>query len=216
MNPSSVKADGKLNLDNLSLEDQILALQRDTMLPVPALYLGRQHAQNLISCLATCLPASADISSQGINESYRFITQLPGYLTMDADQKAYLSSAGTWYIGFLRFLTRYRTEVNAFLFPSGEFLMTSQLDIPDHLISQLTLLAEEICENGLTELEIGLLSVLAACDPLNPPPIFSSVTDHLEQSFSRNAGWELMTFLINLQELFLTSPTSWMNLNLKQ
>ena len=186
------------------------------MLPVPTLYLGRQHAKNLISCLATSLPATADISPACMNQSYLFISQLPGFENLDADQQAHLSSTGTCLVGFLRFLSRYRPEVNAFLFPSGEFLMSNQLDLPEKQASDLTLVATEMCENGLTELEIGLLSVLVACDPIDPPPIYSQVIQFLEKSLSRNASLELLTFLMSIQDLFSSDPNSWMNLSLKQ
>ena len=215
MNPFSVRSDSRtpgVRNTNGSFSDQILVLQKETMPAVPTIYLGRRHAANINSCLATALPASADLSQQAANKSLAFIFNLPDFQNVSAEQELHLTTMGFVRVMLVRFLSRFRPEVNAFLFPSGEFVYPAALDLDASLVGQLTQFAREMACNGLTELELGLLSVLAACDPLDPPAIYSTAMESLTPSSST----AVMSLLLQVEELFnLIPPYSWTKLALR-
>ena len=215
MNPFSVRSDSRtpgVRNTGGSFSDQILVLQKETMPAVPTVYLGRRHAANITACLAATLPASADLSQQAANKSLAFIFNLPDFKTLSADQELHLTTLGFVRVMLVRFLSRFRPEVNAFLFPSGEFVYPGSLDLEASLVGHLTTFAREMACNGLTELELGLLSVMAACDPMDPPAIYTAALEALTPSSST----AVMALLLQLEELFnLLPPYSWTKLNLK-
>ena len=122
----------------LPLSDLVLSLHRSTVLPVPALYLGRQHARNVMTCVATSLPSSSDLSAEGAGRALAFLAGLPGFSDWTADQRAHAAGPGAVQLMLVRFLARYRPEVRAFLLPSGQFVFPAQLDLPGPLVAGLT------------------------------------------------------------------------------
>lgn len=212
MNQQAVKFETKPSREKLSFSDQILALQRDTLVSVPALYLGRQHAKNVMTCVAATLPASCDLSPEAAASSFQFIVNLPGFQTFSPDQQVYMSRVGVYQVMLVRFLARFRPEVNAFLFPGGEFLYPAQLDLPSDVQVNLTLHAREMACNGLTEQELGLLCVLVSCCPLDPPPVYTLAMDALTMSSAAT----VLALLLSTQELFNAAPQAWQNIELKR
>ena len=65
---------------------------------------------------------------------------------------------------------------------------------------------------GLTDLELGLLSILVACDPLDPPQVYSEAMESLTLSSSSS----ILAILLSTQELFNLAPGAWANLRLRR
>ena len=213
MNVHAVRADNRLTL-KATFPDQVTSLQKETMPVVPARFLGRLHTQNMPAFLAPRLPASSDLSPEAGNAALLFLMSLPGFEALSSDQRAYLTEQGVLHVMLVRFLSRYRPDVNAFLFPSGEFVYPAQLgaDLPEGVVGALTACARQMACTGLTELELGLLSILVACEPLDPPPVYHRAWHTLTLS----ASTAMLVLVLSVQELLQSAPPSvWTALSLK-
>ena len=213
MNPGAVKFETKPSRDKLSFAEQILSLHRETMPAVPALYLGRQHAKNVLTCVATSLPASCDLSPEASSAALQFVVNLPGFASLSTAQQMHMSGPGLLQVMLARFLARYRPEVNAFLFPGGEFVYPGQLELPSaDLTVSLTLHAREMACTGLTEQELGLFCLLVSCCPLDPPPFYATALETLTLS----SAAPVISLLMATQELFNACPQTWATIKLKR
>merc|ERR1719319_1312392 len=178
MKPSSIKQEVKLP-SNLSFPEQVARGYKETMAPVPAVYLARQHTEHMV--LAQEWPGSADLgplsSGQlcpGAGDTGRFVRSLPGWSELTQQDKQWSMTTGTVQVMIARLLTRYRPEVGSFLFPSGEFVSPAQLSpsLPEVTISGLTGLAHSLASRGLTQQEMSLVCALLAVNPLNASPLY--------------------------------------------
>ena len=91
-----------------------------------------------MTCVATSLPASSDLTAEGASRALAFLAGLPGFAEWTADQRAHAAGSSAVQLMLVCFLARYRPEALAFLLPSGQFLFPAQLDLPGPLVAGLT------------------------------------------------------------------------------
>ena len=98
MKPGSIKQEVKVNT-NMSWEEQVLRCHKETMVSVPAVFLARQHTENMV--LAQQWPVSADlgpvsgaVTRGGAGDSVRFIQSLPGWSDLTQQDKQWSLTTG--------------------------------------------------------------------------------------------------------------------------
>ena len=60
MKPGAIKHEVKLS-SNLTFEEQVLRCHKETLTPLPAIYLARQHTENIEQWVAGAWPVTADL-----------------------------------------------------------------------------------------------------------------------------------------------------------
>ena len=111
-----------------------------------------------------------------------------------------------------RLLSRYRPEVGAFLFPSGEAVSPSQLhsSLPEVTISHLTSLAHSLASRGLTQQEMPLVCALLSVNPLNASPLYTRTMTAVSDCTS---GLHLTDLALQISELsWSASSDQWTNI----
>jgi len=195
--------------------DFLLALHKETTPPVPAIFLGRQHAQNLGHYLAARWPPTADLGHAGAAHAARFISGLPGFGRQTASQQLYATTVGLGQVMLLRLMSRFRPELSAFLFPCGQFVLPAQLDLPAAAAAGLVRLAADMACRGLTPLDLALMGCLVSCDPREPGELYEKAMASL---VSTSSSTSLLSMVLGVEELFrlLETPlASWANIRLK-
>lgn len=214
MKPSSIKQEVKLP-SNLSVEEQLLRCHKETMTPIPAVFLARQHTENMM--LASEWPLSADLgpltsSAPGASDTVRFVRSLPGWSELTQQDKQWSMTTGTVQVMIARLLARYRPEVGAYLFPCGQFVSPSQLtaSLPEQTVGQMTSLAHNLASRGLTQQEMSLVCALLAVNPLNLSPLYKSVLTSVSECTS---GVHLTDLALQVAELAWSAPPeTWTNI----
>jgi hypothetical protein len=212
MRPELIRCETRSVRDNLPFTDFIVALHKESTPTVPAIFLGRQHALNIGRYRAASWPPTADLSQGGAAHAVRFITGLPGYERLTADQQRYAHTVGLSQVMLARLLARFRPEVRAFLFPCGQFVAPAQLDLPEAVVAALARLAAEMACSGLTSLDLALMCCLLSCDPLEPGELYER---SLESLVGTSASATLLALVLSVEELFRLAPASWTSVRLK-
>ena len=70
------------------------------MTPVPAVYLARQHTENIGQCVASEWPVSADLgpvhsAAPGPSDVARYVRSLPGWSEMSSQDQQWSLTTGT-------------------------------------------------------------------------------------------------------------------------
>ena len=212
MRPQLIRSEPRSLRDSLPFTDFILALHKESTPAVPAIFLGRQHAQNLGHYLATRWPPTADLSHGGAAHVLRFISGLPGFGRHSPDQQRFAHTVGLSQVMLARLLARFRPEVRAFLFPCGQFVLPAQMDLPEVVLAALVHLAADMACRGLTSLDLALMSCLLCCDPCDPGELYEK---GLESLVSTSSSASLLALVLSVEELFRLSPASWGAIRLK-
>lgn len=218
MKPSSIKQEVKLP-SNITFEEQVLRCHKETLTPIPAVYLARQHTENIGDCVARDWPASADLgpvsspaAGSGASDSARFVRSLPGWSDLGDQDKQWSLTTGTVQVMLVRLLSRYRPEVGAFLFPCGQFVYPSQLltSLSEMTVSYLTSLAHNLASRGLTQQEMSLVTAMVSINPLNNSKLYQNLMTSVAECSS---GVHMTDLALQISELAWTaSPEQWTNI----
>ena len=218
MKPSSIKQEVKLP-SNITFEEQVLRCHKETLTPIPAVYLARQHTENIGDCVARDWPASADlgpvsspVAGSGASDSARFVRSLPGWSDLGDQDKQWSLTTGTVQVMLVRLLSRYRPEVGAFLFPCGQFVYPSQLltSLSEMTVSYLTSLAHNLASRGLTQQEMSLVTAMVSINPLNNSKLYQNLMTSVAECSS---GVHMTDLALQISELAWTaSPEQWTNI----
>ena len=215
MRPELIRSEPRSQRDSsLSFTDFIIALHKETTPMVPAIFLGRMHAQNLSHYLAARWPPTADLGHAGTAHAMRFISGLPGFLSHTASQQNFANTVCLGQVMLVRLLARFRPELSAFLFPCGQFVLPAQLDLPAAVVTALVRLAADMACRGLTALDLSLMSCLLCCDPSDPGELYEKC---LASLVATSSSAILLSLVLSVQELFgqLDPPASWAAIQLK-
>ena len=220
MKPSAIKQEIKVAPSNMTFEELVLRCHKESMTPIPAIYLARHHTENINSFVAGEWPQSADLGSlaspgPGCGDSLRFVRSLPGWGEMSGQDQQWSLSTGAVQVMLARLLSRYRPEVGAFLFPCGQFVYPQQLvaALPEVTVSHLTSLAHSVAARGLTQQEVALLCCLLAASPLSSSRLYQRA---LAAVSSCSGGLHLLDLALQVAELAWTaSPDQWTNIKLE-
>ena len=220
MKPSAIKQEIKVAPSNMTFEELVLRCHKESMTPIPAIYLARHHTENINSFVAGEWPQSADLGSlaspgPGCGDSLRFVRSLPGWGEMSGQDQQWSLSTGAVQVMLARLLSRYRPEVGAFLFPCGQFVYPRQLvaALPEVTVSHLTSLAHSVAARGLTQQEVALLCCLLAASPLSSSRLYQRA---LAAVSSCSGGLHLLDLALQVAELAWTaSPDQWTNIKLE-
>jgi hypothetical protein len=206
MRPELIRSEPRSLRDSLPFTDFILALHKESTPAVPAIFLGRQHAQNLGHYLAARWPPTADLGHAGESHVLRFISGLPSFSRLSVDQQIFARTVGLTQVMLLRLLARFRPEVRAFLFPCGQFVLPAQLDLPEAVLTGLVQLAADMACRGLTSLDLALMSCLLCCDPRQPGELYEK---GLESLVMTSSSASLLALVLCVEELFRLAPATW-------
>jgi hypothetical protein len=214
MRPDLIRtAEPRTPRENLPFTDFLLALHKESTPAVPALFLGRQHAQNLGHYLAIRWPPTADLGPGGAPHALRFISGLPGFGRLTAEQQRYAHTVGLSQVMLARLLARFRPEVAAFLFPCGQFVLPAQMDLPTSVVAALVTLAGEMACRGLTSLDLSLLCCLLACSPREAGELYER---SLASLVTTSSSASLLGLVMAVEDLHrLLAPASWAAIALK-
>ena len=218
MKPGAIKHEVKLS-SNLTFEEQVLRCHKETLTPLPAIYLARQHTENIEQWVAGAWPVTADLGplsspAPGPADSARFVRSLPGWAELTSQDRQWAASTGTVQVMLVRLLARYRPEVGAFLFPCGQFVYPGQLraSLPEVTVAHLTSLAHSLASRGLTQQELSLVSSLLASNPLSASSLYKSTLAAISETSS---GLHLTDLALQVSELAWTaSPEQWTNISI--
>ena len=218
MKPSAIKQEIKLS-SHLTFEEQVLRCYKETITPIPAVYLARHHTDNINRFVAGEWPQSADLGSltspgPGCADSLRFVQSLPGWAEMTGPDQQWSLNTGAVQVMLARLLSRYRPEVGAFLFPCGQFLYPSQLvgSLSEVSVTSLTSLAHSLASRGLTQQEMALVSALLATTPLTCSQLYRNTLNSIS---AKTSGVQLTDLALQISELAWTSsPDRWTNINI--
>ena len=218
MKPSAIKQEIKLS-SHLTFEEQVLRCYKETITPIPAVYLARHHTDNINRFVAGEWPQSADLGSltspgPGCADSLRFVQSLPGWAEMTGPDQQWSLNTGAVQVMLARLLSRYRPEVGAFLFPCGQFLYPSQLvgSLSEVSVTSLTSLAHSLASRGLTQQEMALVSALLATNPLTCSQLYRNTLNSIS---AKTSGVQLTDLALQISELAWTSsPDRWTNINI--
>ena len=220
MNPGAIKHEVKLS-SNLTFEEQVLRCHKETLTPLPAIYLARQHTENIEQWVAGAWPVTADLGpltspAPGPADSARFVRSLPGWAELTSQDRQWAASTGTVQVMLVRLLARYRPEVGAFLFPCGQFVYPAQLagSLSELSVSSLTNLAHSLASRGLTQQEMALVSALLATNPLTCSQLYRNTISSISE---KSSGVQLTDLALQISELaWSSSPDCWTNINISQ
>ena len=218
MKPGAIKQEIKLP-SHLTFEEQVLRCHKESMTPIPAVYLARQHTENVSKFLAGEWPQSADLGSltnpgPGCSDSLRFVRSLPGWREMSGQDQQWSLSTGAVQVMLFRLLSRYRPEVGGFLFPCGQFVFPHQLSrtLSELTVTSLTGLAHTTASRGLTQQEMALVSALLATNPLTSSQLYRNTLNSISE---KGSSLQLTDLAMQISELAWTSsPESWTNISL--
>ena len=198
---------------------QVLRCHKETLTPIPAVFLGRQHTENKHQTIAAQWPQSADLGhlgspAPGPQDSLRFVQSLPGFAQLSPQDQQYALNTGILQVMLARLLSRYRPEVGAFLFPCGLFVHPSQLltSLPELTVASLTNLAHNFASRGLTNQELALLTSLLVCNPISPSQLYNNTLSSISD---KSSAVHLSTLAMQISELCWTATTEqWTNITL--
>ena len=221
MKPSAIKQEIKVAPSNMTFEELVLRCHKESMTPIPAIYLARHHTENINNFVAGEWPQSADLGSlaspgPGCGDSLRFVRSLPGWGEMSGQDQQWSLSTGAVQVMLARLLSRYRPEVGAFLFPCGQFVYPQQLvgGLSELTVASLTSLAHNTASRGLTQQEMALVSALLATNPLSCSQLYRKTVTSISE---RTSSLQLTDLAMQISELAWTSsPESWTNITLSQ
>ena len=220
MKPSAIKQEIKLP-SHLTFDEQILRCHKESLTPIPAVFLARQHTEHISRSVAAEWPQSADLGSlsspgPGCADSLRFVRSLPGWRELSGQDQQWSLNTGAVQVMLARLLSRYRPEVGAFLFPCGQFVYPRQLvgSLSDLTVSSLTSLAHSTASRGLTQQEMSLLAALLATNPLTSSQLYRKTVSAISEATS---AVQLTDLAMQITELAWTSsPDRWTNINITQ
>ena len=218
MKPGAIKQEIKLP-SHLTFEEQVVRCHKESMTPIPAVYLARQHTENVSKFLAGEWPQSADLGSltnpgPGSSDSLRFVRSLPGWREMSSQDQQWSLTTGAVQVMLFRLLSRYRPEVGGFLFPCGQFVFPHQLSrtLSELSVTSLTGLAHTTASRGLTQQEMALVSALLSTNPLSSSQLYRNTINSISQ---KGSSLQLTDLAMQISELAWTSsPESWTNISL--
>ena len=219
MRPGAIKQEARTST-NLSFEEAVLRCHKETLQAVPAVYLGRQHTENIAACVAEAWPATADLGppsspAPGPASAAAFVRSLPGWAELSSADQQWSLATGQLQVMLARLLARWRPEVGAFLFPCGQFVYPRQLvaALPEVTVSHLTSLAHSVAARGLTQQEVALLCCLLAASPLSSSRLYQRA---LAAVSSCSGGLHLLDLALQVAELAWTaSPDQWTSIKLE-
>ena len=220
MRPGAIKQEARTST-NLSFEEAVLRCHKETLQAVPAVYLGRQHTENIAACVAEAWPATADLGppsspAPGPASAAAFVRSLPGWAELSSADQQWSLATGQLQVMLARLLARWRPEVGAFLFPCGQFVYPAQLagSLSELSVSSLTSLAHSLASRGLTQQEMALVSALLATNPLTCSQLYRNTISSISE---KSSGVQLTDLALQISELaWSSSPDCWTNINISQ
>ena len=218
MKPGAIKQEVK-HSSKLTFEEQVLRCHKETLTPLPAIYLARQYTESIEEHVAEAWPVTADLGplgspAPGPRDSARFVRGLPGWEELPSQEQQWAATTGTVQVMLLRLLARYRPEVGAFLFPCGKFVYPAQLrsSLPEVTVAHLASLALSLASRGLTQQELSLVSCLLASNPLTASSLYTQTCTAVAKTSS---CLQLTDLALQVSELAWTaSPEQWTNISI--